>query len=221
MLVPGFLAGDPSMGTMAAWLTRIGYHPCRAEMRANVDCAGRAIERLEGALERKHARFDRPVAVVGQSRGGAMARLLAVRRPELISGIVTLGSPLTDQLAVHPVVRANVLGVGLLGSLGVPGLFSRRCLSGDCCAEAREQTVAPFPKNVGFVSIYSKSDGIVDWRSCLDPDAEHVEVDASHIGMSGHADTYRAVARALAGFRNGRGRRRASSSRSGAVRRAA
>ena len=221
MLVPGFLAGDPSMGTMAAWLSRTGYHPCRAEMRANVDCAGRAIERLEAALERKHARFGRKVAIVGQSRGGAMARLLAVRRPELVSGIVTLGSPLTDQLAVHPLVRANVLGVGLLGSLGVPGLFSRGCLTGDCCAEARAQAVAPFPKGVGFVSIYSKSDGIVDWRSCLDPFAEHVEVDASHIGMSGHADTYRAVATALASFRTARGRRPASSSRSGAARFAA
>ncbi|MCW2967290.1 MAG: hypothetical protein JWM71_1062 [Solirubrobacteraceae bacterium] len=206
MLVPGFLAGDPSMGTMARWLTRIGYHPCRAEMRANVDCAARAIERLEAALERKHARFGRPVAVVGQSRGGALARLLAVRRPELVSGVVTLGSPLTDQLAVHPMVRAHVFGVGLLGTLGVPGLFSRGCITGDCCAETREQAVAPFPEGVGFVSIYSKSDGVVDWRACLDPDAQHVEVDASHIGMSGHADTYRAIAGALRSFRPARAR---------------
>jgi pimeloyl-ACP methyl ester carboxylesterase len=205
MLVPGFLAGDPSMATMAGWLTRIGYRPRRAEMRANVDCAARAIERLEEALEREYARFDRPVAVVGQSRGGALARLLAVRRPELVSGIVTLGSPLTDQMAVHPVVRVHVFGVGLLGSFGVPGLFSRGCLAGDCCAEVREQAVQPLAEGVGFFSIYSKSDGIVDWRSCLDPSAEHVEVDASHIGMSGHAGTYRAIARALHALRPGRG----------------
>ena len=201
MLVPGFLAGDRSLGTMAAWLTRIGYRPCRAEMRANVDCAERAAQRLEGALERNHARFGGPVAIVGQSRGGALARLLAVRRPELVSGVITLGSPLTDQLAVHPVVRAHVVGLGLLGTLGLPGVFSHGCLAGDCCTEAREQAAAPFPAGVGFVSIYSKRDGIVDWRACLDSDAEHVEVSASHIGMSGDADTYRAIASALRSFR--------------------
>jgi pimeloyl-ACP methyl ester carboxylesterase len=200
MLIPGFLAGDPSMSVMAGWLKRIGYHPCRAEMRANVDCAERALGRLEQALERKHARFGRKVAIVGQSRGGALARLLAVRRPEMVSGIVTLGSPLTDQLAVHPFVRGGVFGVGLLGSLGVPGLFRHQCITGACCERAREDAVAEFPKGVGFVSIYSRSDGIVDWRSCLDPHAEHVEVDASHIGMSGHAPTYRAIARSLDAF---------------------
>jgi pimeloyl-ACP methyl ester carboxylesterase len=200
MLIPGFLASDVSLGTMAAWLTRIGYQPTRAHKRANVDSGERALGRLEELLVAKHERAGRKVAVVGQSRGGAFARLLAVRRPELISGIVTLGSPLTNQLAVHPLVRGGVFGVGLLGTLGVPGLFRRSCITGDCCEHAREDAVAPFPKGVKFVSVYSRSDGIVDWQSCLDPGAEHVEVSASHIGMSVHADTYRAIAGALHGF---------------------
>src|SRR5688572_18178482 len=37
LLIPGFLAGDASLRTMAAWLKRVGYRPCRARMRANVD----------------------------------------------------------------------------------------------------------------------------------------------------------------------------------------
>jgi triacylglycerol lipase len=49
-----------------------------------------------------------------------------------------------------------------------------------------------------MTSIYSRSDGIVRWRACLDDDAEQVEVDASHIGMAVSAPAYRAVARALA-----------------------
>ena len=57
---------------------------------------------------------------------------------------------------------------------------------------------APFPSGIRYVSIYSRSDGIVDWRSCLDPAAEHVEVDASHIGMAVSVPVYRAVAAALA-----------------------
>ena len=198
LLVPGFLAGDPSLATMAGWLKRIGHRPCRARMRANVDCTTRALDRLEASLESLAGRHGRRVAVVGQSRGGTMARGLAMRRPDLVDRIVTLGSPLTDQFAVHPLVRAQVTALGALGTFGVPGLFGRGCGSGECCAETRAHASAPFPGDVGFVSVYSRSDGIVDWRACLDPDAEHVEVAASHIGMAVNKDVFRAVGRALA-----------------------
>lgn len=208
LMIPGFLAGDPSLRTMALWLRSIGYQPCRARMRVNVDCTSRAVGRLEEELASLVERHGRKALVVGQSRGGTMARLLAVRRPDLVDGIVTLGSPLMNQLAVHPLVRLHITWVGLLGSIGVPGLFHYGCGYGDCCAEAREQSEADLPRGVGFVSIYSRRDGIVDWRACLDPAAEHVEVDATHIGMSVHAGTYREVARALAGFRPRARRRR-------------
>lgn len=197
LLIPGFMAGDPSLATMAGWLKRIGYRPCRARMKINADCTARALERLEEEAEGLAERHGGKVAVVGQSRGGTMARVLAVRRPDLISSIVTLGSPLTDQFAVHPFVRAHVTWVGLLGTLGVPGLFGRDCGSGECCREAREQVIGPFPKGVRFVSVYSRIDGIVDWRACLDPAAAHVEVRSSHIGMAVHPDVYRAIAAAL------------------------
>lgn len=208
LLIPGFLAGDPSLRTMALWLRRIGYRPARARMRFNVDCTTRAIDRLEEELVALVADHDRPALVVGQSRGGCMARLLAVRRPDLVSGIVTMGSPLVDQFAVHPLVRLHVTLVGFLGTVGVPGLFNYGCGYGDCCAESREHATADFPGDVGFVSIYSRNDGIVDWRACLDPHARHVEVSASHIGMSVHAGTYREVAKALRSFRPGRRARR-------------
>jgi pimeloyl-ACP methyl ester carboxylesterase len=201
LLVPGFLAGDPSLTTMARWLRRMGYRPCRAQMRVNVDCAARGVERLEVALERHAERHGRKVAIVGQSRGGVMARLLAVRRPDLVDRIACLGSPLTDQLALHPLVRVQVTAVGLLGTLGVPGLFRYSCQDGACCAEVREQMDAPFPGNIGFTSVYSRSDGIVDWHVCLDPAAEHVEVSASHIGMAVNPQVFRAVAGALAAGR--------------------
>ena len=128
-----------------------------------------------------------------------MARGLAMRRPDVVESIVTLGSPLVDQFAVHPLVRVQVTALGALGTLGVPGLFGRGCGSGDCCAETRAQATARFPQGVGFVSVYSRSDGIVDWRACLDPDAEQVEVEASHIGMSVNPQVFRAVGHALAG----------------------
>src|SRR5436309_1073838 len=35
LLVPGFMAGDLSLGLMGRWLRQIGYAPCRAGIRAN------------------------------------------------------------------------------------------------------------------------------------------------------------------------------------------
>jgi triacylglycerol lipase len=58
------------------------------------------------------------------------------------------------------------------------------------------------------VSVYSKSDGVVDWRSCLDPHAtELVEINASHCGMAVSRSAWRAVAGALEGFREADQRR--------------
>jgi pimeloyl-ACP methyl ester carboxylesterase len=198
LLVPGFLASDASLTPMARWLRDLGYRPVRARMRVNADCATKAVERLERELEQLVERHGRRAVVVGQSRGGAMARLLAVRRPDLLDGIVCLGSPLLDPLAVHPLVRIQIVAVGLLGTLGVPGLFSRECRDGDCCALTREQARAPVPDGVRFVSLYSRSDGIVDWRTCLDPAADLVEVGGSHVGMAVNPSVFRAVGAALA-----------------------
>jgi len=200
LLVPGFLAGDPSLATMASWLKRLGYSPRRAGVRVNVDCATRASDRLEQRVRDLHAQTGRRVSIVGQSRGGSLARLLAHRAPEAIAGIVTLGSPLMDELAVHPWVKLHVRALAVLGSLRVPGLFTRACMEGACCARSRELVGQRFPRDVGFVSVHSRSDGIVDWRACVHPAASNVPVNASHCGMSVHGETYRIVARALAGF---------------------
>ena len=211
LLISGLLAGDPSLKTMAGWLKRNGYRPCRAGIASNVDCSERTLSRLERRLEILAERDGMKVAIVGQSRGGGFAKVLAARRPELVSGIVTLGSPLIGALNINPIVRAQVLAMGTLGTLGVPGLMRHSCLRGDCCTEFWEHHRGGFPKDVGFVSVYSKSDGIVKWRSCLDPCAEHVEVHASHCGMAVHGDTYRVVGDALGNFGRRKAGRRAKS----------
>lgn len=201
LLIPGFLAGDGSLGLMAGWLKRGGYRPTRAGMRANIDCSGAALGRLEERLDRIVGEQGARAAVVGQSRGGGLAKALAVRRPDLVCGVVTLGSPQMNPLAIHPLVRLQVEAVSRLGSLGVPGLFKRSCLEGDCCASYWQELAAPCLEGVGFVCVYSRSDGIVEWRACLDPCAdEHVEISASHCGMAVHPAAWRAVADALERF---------------------
>jgi pimeloyl-ACP methyl ester carboxylesterase len=202
LLIPGFMAGDLSLGTMASWLRRAGYCTHRAGIRANFDCSEDACRRLEARLEHMAERHGERVVIVGQSRGGVFAKALAADRPDLVQGIVTLGSPIKSQLAVHPLVLAQVGLVSALGTAHVPGMFSLSCLRGKCCERFRAAIAGPFPDDVGYVSVYSRSDGIVQWRSCLDPAAdEHVEVSASHCGMGVNAQAFVAVAGALRRFR--------------------
>src|SRR5213079_1120327 len=119
-LVSGFLANDESLGWMARWLKRTGHRPCRAGISWNVDCSGETVTRLEKRLECLAEDSGQKVAVVGQSRGGSFARVLAKRRPDLVSGIVTLGSPHESGMDVHPLVRAQIYVMGALGTAGAP-----------------------------------------------------------------------------------------------------
>jgi pimeloyl-ACP methyl ester carboxylesterase len=202
LLIPGFMAGDGSLAPMANWLRRTGHWTTRAGMLANVDCSGAILERLERRLEAAVRRQGRRATIVGQSRGGGLAKVLASKRPDLVAGIVTLGSPQVKPLAVHPLVHAQLRAVAGLGSLGAPGLFKWSCVDDDCCADFWERQAGELPRGVGFVSVYSQSDGVVDWRSCLDPAADRlVEVRTSHCGMAVHPSVWHAVADALAEFR--------------------
>jgi triacylglycerol lipase len=80
-------------------------------------------------------------------------------------------------------------------------MFRWSCLRGECCKGFRDAIEGPFPDDVGFVALYSKSDGIVNWRACMDPAADElVEVHTSHCGMSVNAQAFLAVADALHRF---------------------
>jgi triacylglycerol lipase len=201
LLIPGFLAGDDSLGLMTQWLRRTGHHTRKAGIRSNVDCSSASLERLAERLDCLAERTGQRVAIIGQSRGGNLAKVLAVRYPDLVSGIVTLGSPQLDPFDIHPLVRMQVYAVGTLGTLGMKGMFKHSCRSGACCKSFWEDLAGPMPGGVGYLSVYSKSDGIVRWRACLDPEAEHLEIRASHVGMAVAPRAYRAIAAALAKFR--------------------
>jgi pimeloyl-ACP methyl ester carboxylesterase len=197
MLIPGFLTGDQSLRMLGSWLKRSGHRTRRAGMRLNVDCSEAAVTRLEQCLERFCMEQGEPAFIVGQSRGGTFARVLAVRRPDLVGGIVTLGSPTVAPLAVHPLVWVQGAALATLGSIGVPGIAKHSCVTGNCCNQFAHDLRADFPSKIRFVSVYSRSDGIVDWRACLDPAARHVEVDSTHCGMSVHGEVFDIIERAL------------------------
>jgi hypothetical protein len=58
------------------------------------------------------------------------------------------------------------------------------CVAGDCARQSFHESREPLPADVSFTAIYSRRDGIVDWRACVDPEAHAVEVTASHTGMA-------------------------------------
>jgi triacylglycerol lipase len=197
LLVPGFMAGDPSLSVLAGWLRRRGSRTAGAGMLMNSDCAERAVGRIESRLAPLAERAGSRVVLVGQSRGGALARVAALHNPNLVSTVAMLGSPVLGPLDVGPTVLRALRSVALLGDLGVPGMLSSECGDGSCCAAFRADLRAPLPAEVRAVAIYSRSDGIVSWQACLDPCAEHVEVDSSHTGMSVNVAVYRVLARIL------------------------
>ncbi len=198
-LIPGYWAGDGSLVPLARALRNAGYRTKAAGIRLNIGCANDMLAPIEARLERHVTRYGRKALVLGQSRGGAFARLLAARRPDLVDGLMTLGTPLLDPLAVHLLVLLNVGFVGTLGTLGLPGLLSIKCTRDNaCCESVRHEYESPLPATTPFVSFYSRSDGIVDWRACLDPEARQVEVVSSHCGMAWNADVLRAIGVELA-----------------------
>jgi pimeloyl-ACP methyl ester carboxylesterase len=183
LLVPGFMAGDATLKGMSAMLRGAGYRTYRAEIHVNVGCTREVADRLERRLESIAIRRGRKVSIVGHSLGGMLARGLAARRPDLVHGIVSMGSPVLAPGAVHGVLAWDAEMLTRLARAGFGGLMSDDCVGGACARSSFEETQLPLDPEVGFTAIYSRRDGIVDWRACIDPEAHAVEVSASHIGM--------------------------------------
>jgi pimeloyl-ACP methyl ester carboxylesterase len=184
LLVPGFMAGDATLSLLAAFLRAQGFRTYRSRIHVNVGCTQEAATRLERRLESIAARREQKVAVVGHSLGGMLARGLAARRPDLVSGIVTLGSPVLAPGAVHTVLAWDTEMLVRLARAGFRGLMSEDCLAGQCARTSFDETRRPLDPDVGYTAIWSRRDGIVDPNACREPGARCVEVGTSHCGMA-------------------------------------
>jgi pimeloyl-ACP methyl ester carboxylesterase len=184
---------------MSGALRGQGYRTYRSLMHANVGCTQQAADALERRVESVAERRGRPVSLVGHSLGGLLARRLAGRRPDLVDTIITLGSPLLAPGATHPLLLLDLLVMARLRAAGLRAVMGADCTSGDCARLGWEQMRVPLAPTVSFTSVYSRRDGIVDWRSCLDPAATTVEVATSHLGMALDPLVLDVVENALAG----------------------
>jgi triacylglycerol lipase len=184
LLIPGFLAGDYTLGAMGRRLRQLGHRTYRTGILANVGCIDRGTQSLERRLEWIVDRRERKVTIVGHSLGGMMGRGLAARRPDLVGGLVTLGSPMLAPGAAHELLIAQIALLRRLQQLGLANLMGEDCTSGTCARRMWDESRRPLTDGFPFVSVYSKRDGITDWRACIDPAGQPREVRTSHVGMA-------------------------------------
>jgi pimeloyl-ACP methyl ester carboxylesterase len=196
VVVPGFGGTDPNTALLRRWLRRRGYRPIGARLRFNLGCTAELVDRLERRVAEHAERTGGPVVLVGHSRGGWLGRLVAVRRPDLVRGLVMFGSPVLDPLDARGLAQLVLRVLLRLSALGVRGLLRHDCVAGECRDTTLDGLAAPL--DVPAVAIYSRDDGVVGWRSCLDPQAEWVEVRSSHTGMGVDPQLYAALVPRLA-----------------------
>jgi dienelactone hydrolase len=185
LALPGFLASDLSMAPMRRYLSELGYDTHAWRMGRNTGGISRMRAALRDRLAEIHASSGRKVSIVGWSLGGVYARDLALQAPEMVRYVVTLGSPFANDVRA---TNATRLYEALSGEAAEDNSELRQAISGDL----------PVPTT----SIYSRSDGIVNWRTCLlrpSETAENIEVHlASHVGLGVNPAALWAVADRLA-----------------------
>ena len=199
VVVPGFLATDFYLTEFRAWLRRIGYQPYDSNIGVNAECPNLLIKyRLQASIEKAYAAEKRKVHLIGHSLGGVLARAVASQRPEIVASVTTLGAPFRG-ITVHPsvlriaeIVRQQVRHKH--GDNVLPG-----CYTGACTCRFLESLTDAIPKSVRQTAIYTKTDGIVDWRVCRTgkPSCDF-EVSATHIGMVFNPIVFQIVAYRLA-----------------------
>jgi pimeloyl-ACP methyl ester carboxylesterase len=165
----------------------------------NAECPNLLIQRrLNDTITKARKQTGRRVHVIGHSLGGIIARSIAGQRPNDIASVITLAAPFRGTIAhrsvlgVAEAVRKRILeehGRGVL-----PG-----CYTGRCTCDFLDSLRRNIPRRVLETAIYTRDDGIVDWRTCIakDPDV-NFEVPGTHVGMAFNPSAYIIMAERLA-----------------------
>jgi hypothetical protein len=112
-----------------------------------------------------------------------------------VERVITLGAPIN-----HPQDGSNHAVAVVARSVAALRGRAEGCLT-DSCSCGFTMTARPL-KYVPITVVYSRTDGVCHWESCIDESgselAENVEVLGSHVGMAFSADVYRVIAERLA-----------------------
>jgi len=199
VLIPGFLGSDLYMAHLSSWLSRVGYRSYFSGIRLNATCPNLLIKyRLAEIIEKAIRETGRKIHLIGHSLGGMMARSIAAQQPDNVASVITLGSPFRGKVLHRSVMEATAAVreqvIKEHGKQVLPECYTARCtcefVSSLQCKEA-----AP----VMQTAIYTRDDGIVDWRYCRTGDANSdFEVTGTHIGLVFNPAVYSIVATRLA-----------------------
>jgi pimeloyl-ACP methyl ester carboxylesterase len=197
--VPGFLGTDTYLLELHWWLRRMGYRAYASRIGRNADCPNLLLARLLATIERAHSETGRRVHLIGHSLGGVLARSAASHRPDLVASVAALGAPFRG-IRSHPIVLHTRDVVRRI----VFGRPERQFLPSQCytgaCTCAFVEALDRFPDTVCELAVYSRSDGVVDWRVCVtgEPGKDR-EVLGTHVGMAFNPFVYQLLAEFFAG----------------------
>jgi len=199
VIIPGFLGTDLYLTELHGWLGRIGYHPYFSGIGINADCPNLLIQRhLNETIEKALAETGRKIHLLGHSLGGVIARSIAGARPKDIASVITLASPIRGTVANRAVVHAaEAIRLRILQEHG-NGVLPR-CYTGQCTCNFINSLRREVPDSMLETAIYTRHDGIVDWRYCMTKkNGNDFEVPGTHIGMAFNPAAYSIVAERLA-----------------------
>jgi hypothetical protein len=188
LLIPGFLAADVTLYPFANWLRARGHQVYFSGILANVDCPRRAVERVGLILTELGTKTHGKLVIIGHSLGGVYARELGRRFPKLVDQVILLGSPIHDpHKHSNPYVKMLAALTQRINGVTCecPGYMGNLC----------GVSLGKPPPGVRETLIYSKSDGVVAWESCIEtgPKIESIEVKSTHCGIPYNLDTLRII----------------------------
>ena len=186
LVLPGLFGGDVSTLPLRRYLRWLGYTVSGWRSGANVGPTEAVVSGLRARLASLAASSGGRVSVIGWSLGGLYAHELARGAPGSVRQVVTLGSP---------VERAG------RGGRAASQLFDRFSHLQVAPSLAARPWAEAGPLRVPATAVYSRSDGVVPWRSCLLPAGkrrENIEVYGSHYGMAHNPTVLHVVADRLA-----------------------
>lgn len=184
MIIPGFLGDDRGNGPLIRYLRHLGYTASGWQQGRNLGPQSFTEDSLSAAMEPLIKAGDGKVSLVGHSLGGIYAREIARMEPQKIHQVITLGSP---------------FGRGHQQASHASRLYQRLNPQPD----ARDDNDGlSIPPPVPTTAIYTKADGVVNWKTSLQHGDDHqvhnIEVLGSHIGLNLNAAVWFWVAKKLA-----------------------
>lgn len=197
VLVPGFMGVDAYLAELYMWLRRVGYRPYMSRIGLNAECPGKLTKKLTRTIERAAAETGRKVRIIGHSLGGVLGRKACQQRPDIVSQLIYLGSPVQAVHAHPAVIGAAVV---LQAARGALRGHREKCLTQECGCGFTHGIGRPLPGHIRHAAIYTRADGVVDWHDSLekDPRLNH-EVGGTHVGLVFNPRAYRVLGSLLSG----------------------